>query len=50
MPETLPLPYEQLEGEIGYSFKDKHVIETALTHSSYTNEQKARGVVACDDH
>lgn len=37
---------EQLEKTIGYSFKDKSIIKTALTHSSYANEQKARKV-AC---
>lgn len=29
-----------LEGVIGYSFKDKSLIKRALTHSSYANEQK----------
>ena len=36
------LPIEQLEKTIGYTFKDKSIILTALTHSSYANEQKAR--------
>ena len=35
-----PLPIEQLENTIGYKFKDKSIIKTALTHSSYANEQK----------
>ena len=39
------LPIEQLEKTIKYSFKDKGIIKTALTHSSYANEQKARKVV-----
>jgi len=29
-----------LEGIIGYSFKDKSLVKRALTHSSYANEQK----------
>ncbi len=32
-----------LEEKIGYEFKDKNLIITALTHSSYANECKARG-------
>lgn len=39
------MPLEQLEKTIGYSFKDKSIILTALTHSSYANEQKARKAV-----
>ena len=39
------LPIEGLEKTIGYSFKDKTIILTALTHSSYANEQKAKKVV-----
>lgn len=35
-----PAPIEELEGSIGYTFKDKDVIKKALTHSSYANEQK----------
>ena len=44
MPESLPRPAELLEKKIGYVFSDKSLIETALTHSSFTNEQKARGI------
>ncbi len=32
-----------LEQKIGYEFKDKSLITTALTHSSYANELKAKG-------
>ncbi len=32
-----------LEEKIGYVFKDKSLIETALTHSSYANEFRAKG-------
>lgn len=30
---------EKLEAKIGYSFKNKKFLETALTHSSYANEK-----------
>lgn len=40
----LPLPISELEKTIGYTFVDKSIITTALTHSSYANEQKARKV------
>ena len=36
-----PLPIEQLEATIGYVFKDKNLITTALTHSSYAYEQRS---------
>lgn len=39
------MPIEQLEKTIGYTFKNKNIIMTALTHSSYANEQKARKIV-----
>lgn len=32
---------EKLEAKIGYSFKNKKFLETALTHSSYANEKHA---------
>ena len=31
---------EELELRIGYHFKDEMLIKQALTHSSFTNEQK----------
>lgn len=31
---------EELEKSIGYEFKDKKLLKRALTHSSYSNEQK----------
>lgn len=34
---------ESLEKRIGYVFRNKTLLETALTHSSFTNEMKARG-------
>lgn len=34
------LDYKQIEKEIGYEFKNKTLIETALTHTSYAYENK----------
>lgn len=31
-----------LEDKIKYSFKDKKILQTAITHSSYANERKAK--------
>jgi len=31
---------EELESKIGYTFRDKKLLQTALTHSSYANEVK----------
>ena len=31
---------EKLEESIGYTFKNKNLIDVALTHSSYINESK----------
>ena len=39
-----------LETRIGYTFTDKNLATTALTHSSFSNENKARGVeVRCNE-
>ncbi len=49
VPETgypYPLPIEELESTIGYHFTDRTVIETALTHSSKSNELRNKGVAA----
>lgn len=35
-----PLPIEELEEKIGYKYKNKELLRTALTHSSYCNENK----------
>lgn len=32
----------ELEDKIGYKFKDKQLLATALTHSSYANENKSK--------
>ena len=34
--------YTALEKKIGYTFRDSALLETALTHSSYTNENSGR--------
>ena len=34
---------KKLEERIGYSFQDPSLLENALTHSSYANENKAKG-------
>ena len=33
-----------LEERLGHSFRDRSLLETALTHSSYANENRARSV------
>ena len=41
---------ELLESKIGYSFKNKEILTEALTHSSYSNESKSKGVkVECNE-
>ena len=37
---------QTLESRIGYHFHDPHLLETAMTHSSYANERHAAGVVS----
>lgn len=37
-------PLSELEDIIGYSFTNKHLFETALTHSSYLNENRQEGI------
>ena len=34
-----------LENKLGYVFRDPSLLETALTHSSYANENRSRGPV-----
>ena len=36
------MDYSKLENEIGYTFKDKNLLETALTHTSYAYEKKVQ--------
>ena len=50
MSTTYPRPISELEQTIGYTFKDKSLIRTALTHSSFSNENKARKInVECNE-
>lgn len=42
---ALPRPLEGLEQAIGYTFRDRSLLETAMTHSSYFNEMKGKGVL-----
>ena len=37
-------PVEQLEKRIGYVFRNREIIGAALTHSSYSNEKKSKGI------
>ena len=36
---------ETLETKLGYSFRDRSLLENALTHSSYANEKDRKSVV-----
>ena len=36
--------FEILEKNLGYKFSDSSYLENALTHSSYANEYKSRGL------
>ena len=44
MPE-IPQPMDLLEKKIGYEFKDKSMLEEALTHSSYSNELGQKHII-----
>lgn len=47
---TKQQPIELLERAIGYTFKDKEIIKKALTHSSYSNECRARNIsIECNE-
>ena len=35
--------FTELTASLGYSFHDLTYLQTALTHSSYTNEMRSRG-------
>ncbi len=41
---NLPLDISEFEKRIGYTFKNRQLIETALTHSSYSHELKGRHI------
>ncbi len=40
--KVLPLPIEDLEKIVGYTYSDKEILKKALTHSSYSNEKKSK--------
>ena len=37
---------EKLEARLGYTFRDRRLLENALMHSSYANERRAAGCVS----
>ena len=37
-------PADKLEAAIGYTFRDKQILTEALTHSSYSNEKRSKGI------
>ena len=37
---------EKLEARLGYTFRDRKLLENALMHSSYANERRAAGCVS----
>ena len=37
--------FSDLEKKLGYTFRDKELLRTALTHSSYANEHRREGVI-----
>ena len=41
---VLPRPLDELEAAIGYTFRDRSLLEVAMTHSSHSNEMKGRGL------
>lgn len=45
-----PRPISELEEKIGYTFKNKILLKTALTHSSYSNENKTKKInIECNE-
>ncbi len=49
-PSALPRALELLEKKIGYTFRERKHLEEAMTHSSYSNEMKGRGlVIPCNE-
>ncbi len=47
---NLPLELSGLEQKMGYSFKNKALLRTAITHSSYVNEVKTKGeMMECNE-
>ena len=46
MQQTYPLPVEELEVRIGYRFRKRELVRTALCHSSYSNEMRTKSTAA----
>lgn len=46
---TYPLPIEELEEKIGYKYKNIELLRTAMTHSSFCNENKHSGEAVSDN-
>ncbi len=47
---TNTLSLDKLEKTLGYTFRDRGVLEKALTHSSYSNERRSKGeTVECNE-
>lgn len=42
---ALPRSLEGLEQAVGYTFRDRSLLEVAMTHSSYSNEMKGKGII-----
>ena len=36
----------ELEEKLGYRFKDRRLLEHAMTHSSYANEHRSQGLTS----
>lgn len=46
----MPKDMKELEGKIGYSFEKRELLETALVHSSYSNEQRSKNKsIVCNE-
>ena len=44
------LSLDELEERIGYKFNNKEILREALTHSSYSNEKRAKKVyIPCNE-
>lgn len=45
-----PRPLDELEKAIGYTFRDRSILEVAMTHSSHSNEMKGKGqILPCNE-
>ena len=44
---TMPMPMEELQKRIGYTFRNQAYLERALTHSSFANETGAHNHHLC---